>query len=77
MRTRWPPSAEPLTSEQVNRYADLVASGKANLPDGLAPAQQRDLIAKVRDRMRRRLVSFLARQIARDILLALEEQGKE
>ena len=69
--------AEPLTPDQKDRYADLVAGGKAELPDGLLPAQERDLVGKVRCRLRRRLVSFIARQIARDIRSANEGPAKE
>lgn len=69
--------AEPLTPEQMDRYADLVAGGKAELPDGLLPAQELDLVGMVRSRLRRRFVSFIARQIARDIRSANEGPAKE
>jgi hypothetical protein len=69
--------AEPLTPEQMDRYADLVAGGKAELPNGLLPAQERDLVGKVRSRLRRRLVSFIARQIARDLRSGPERLAKE
>jgi hypothetical protein len=69
--------AEPLTPEQMERYADLVAGGKAELPDGLVPAQEHDLVGMVRSRLRRRLVSLIARQIARDLRSGPERLAKE
>ena len=68
---------EPLTPEQMDRYAGLVAAGEAELPDGLLPEQEDELIRKVRDRLRRQFVIFVARQIARDVRSASERPVKE
>ena len=52
-------------------------SGEAELPDGLLPEQEGELIRKVRDRLRRRFVIFVARQIARDVRPGWERPVKE
>ena len=56
-----------LTDEQVDRYADLIAAGEAELPDGLSRQQEEELIARTRARLRRRLIVLIARQIAADL----------
>ena len=55
------------TPGRLERLADLVADGQAELPDGLDPADERRLAELVRRRHRDRLVRFIARQIALDI----------
>src|SRR5262249_33485781 len=61
-----PPSLV-LTPEQLQRWADLVARGEADLPLGLAQAQEEELQQQVRRLRRALLVQFIARQIAQDI----------
>ena len=65
---------EPLTTEQVDKYAELVAAGEAEFPSGLPKNQEEDLISKIRSRLRRRLVLFIAREIARDVRAESERQ---
>jgi len=60
--------AVPYSPEQFRRTAELVASGELPLPRHL-PAEQRAALAReVQQRRRRRLVKFVARAIAGDIL---------
>lgn len=56
-----------LTTEQFDRYAELVAAGEAEFPNGLPRDQEEDLVKEVRSRLRRRLVRLIARQIALEI----------
>ncbi len=58
---------EPLTPEQMDRYADLVAAAEAEFPDGLSREQEEELTGEVRTRLRRRLVHLIAHRIALDI----------
>lgn len=57
----------PLPNERLARLADLVADGEAGVPGGLEPADELRLETMVRDRLRARLVRFIARQVALDI----------
>jgi len=66
---------KPITPEQLGKYADLVAAGNAEFPDGLPQDQRRDLTTKVRSRLRRRMVLLIARAIAQDI--RVEQEGRE
>lgn len=56
-----------LTSQQLDRWADLVAAGESPFPSGLADQDERQLVELVRRRRRARLVQFIARVIAREI----------
>lgn len=56
-----------LNREQIGRYADLIAAGKAKLPDGLPADQEGDLIARARALLRRRLIGMIARQVVSDL----------
>ena len=68
--------AEPYSPEQFRRTAELVASGELPLPRRL-PAEQRTALAReVQRRRRRRLVQFVARAIAVDILAAREPKNE-
>ncbi len=64
-----------LTTEQFARYAELVASGKAEFPDGLPKEQEEDLVKEIRSKLRRRLVLLIAREIARDIRSEPRQSG--
>jgi hypothetical protein len=48
----------------VARWADLIADGRGDLPDGLADVDRERLLAAVRQRLRERLVHLIARAIA-------------
>lgn len=62
--------AAPYSPEQFRRMVELVADGELPLPRHL-PAEQRAALAReVQQRRRRRLVQFVARVIADDILNA-------
>jgi hypothetical protein len=59
-----PPGLHGLTDDQVSRWADLIADGRDDLPDGL-PAQDRERLAEaVRRRLRDRMLRLIARAIA-------------
>jgi hypothetical protein len=60
-----PGSAETcLTPEQVNRWADVIAEGRDVFPEGLPSPRRERLLAAVRERLRNRLVRFIARAVA-------------
>jgi len=65
---------ESLTPEQIDKYAELVATGEAEFPDGLPQDQHEDLTTKVRSRLRRRMTLLVARAIAQDIRLEQERR---
>ena len=56
-----------LTPEQMNKFAELVAAGEAEFPDGLSREQEEELTGEVRSRLRQRLVHLIAHRIALDI----------
>ena len=58
--------------EQLARLADLVACGGLPLPVDLHPDLLEHLAHEVRQRRHRRLVSFIARAIAKDIFRSRE-----
>ena len=62
-----PSAASPPQALVLDRLADLVAEGQAELPPGLSPREQEPLEQLVRQRLRQRLVQYLARQIALDL----------
>lgn len=53
---------------ELTKYADLIASGEVRLPAGLTRSEEEGLLQAVQVRRRRRLVKFVARAIAQDIL---------
>jgi hypothetical protein len=57
----------PQPPERLARLADLVAGGEVEFPGGLDPDDDVRLAGMVRERLRARLVRFVARQIAHDI----------
>ena len=67
----------PFTSGQTSKFAELVAAGQAELPDGLSRAQEAALIREVRVRLRHRLVALVARRIANDIAIEAEPEEME
>ncbi len=54
-----------LTDEQIERWAHLLADGEVEFPPDLHESQVADLVNKVQLRRRRRLIQWLAREIAR------------
>lgn len=56
-----------LEAEQLNRWAELIATGQAPFPTELCEADQYLLAARVSELRRSRLVKFIARTIAQDI----------
>lgn len=52
---------------QIERLADLVASGEIPFPHDLSGHDQQLLLASVSHRRRDRLIKFVARAIAQDI----------
>ena len=65
------------TQEQLDRVAQLVASGEVAFPAGLSVARTDRLARIVREQRRRRLVQFIARSIARDIYRGVEQANKK
>jgi hypothetical protein len=59
--------ASPLPPEQLTRWAHLVADGREAMPAGLTPAQHAEMLRQVRRLRRRRLVRYIARQVALDL----------
>lgn len=62
--------AMPYSPEQFRRTVELVASGALPLPQHLPVEQRIALAREVQRRRRRRLVQFVARVIAQDIVNA-------
>lgn len=55
------------TDEQMERWARLLADGEVEFPEALPAHQAEVLLAEVRRLRRKRLIRFIARQIARHI----------
>ncbi len=64
--------AAGLSGQQLNRWAELVATGEAGFPDNLLKADEAALCRQVRQRRRDRLIRFVARAIAREIWRELQ-----
>ena len=60
-------SLGPLTLEQIQRWAALVADGGGEFPAELEAPDRERLAVEVRRRLRARLVTLVARAIARDL----------
>jgi hypothetical protein len=56
-----------LTSEQLARWAQLVADGQEAFPDEHSSLQRQQMLEQVRTRRRARLVNYICQQVARDI----------
>jgi len=57
----------PLSRENVDRWAPMIANGDLGFPPGLNPDFAEFLAEHVRQLRRKRLVQFIARVIAQDI----------
>jgi hypothetical protein len=55
-----------LTEDQLARWVDLIAAGRAEFPDGLPATQMLHMGLEVQKRRRARLVHWIARTIALD-----------
>ena len=62
---------------QLDRLAQLVASGEVTLPEDLSADQMDRLVRKIRQCRRRRLVQYLARAIAVDIAAEHEQNRRD
>lgn len=69
-------SALPLTDEQMQRWAELIANGDDRFPIGLAAADQDRLVDEVRRRRRERLIRYIARVIALDVHNAAQNESE-
>jgi hypothetical protein len=69
-------TANPLTADQLNRWATLIADGRDSFPNELSAEDREYLTAEVRRLLRERLLSLIARAIARDIFRS-ERKDKE
>ncbi len=56
------------STTNIDRLAELIAAGQAQLPTDLSPDDLRRLFKRVRQRRRENLIHYLARCIAKDIL---------
>jgi hypothetical protein len=65
--TALPPLARPLTAEQIQRWAELIANGDDQFPRNLLSCDRDQLAAEVRHRRRERLMVHIARAIALDL----------
>ena len=67
-----PPTATtifgPLTSEQTQRWAESIAKCEDEFPQNLPPSDRERLVKEVRNLLRERLITLIARAIARDIM---------
>jgi hypothetical protein len=52
------------TDAQIDRWADLIAEGRGEIPSDLAPTYRDRLVLAARRRLRDRLVQHIARAIA-------------
>lgn len=57
-----------LLPEELKRWAELVANAEVAFPDDLNASDRARLLDEVRSRRRSRLIHFIARAIAQDIL---------
>jgi hypothetical protein len=67
LKSQTRPSVAPetcLTTEQIDRWADVIADGRDDFPDGLPSPSRERLLTAVRERLRSRLVHLIARAIA-------------
>ena len=68
------PHTEQLSSETIERCAQLLATGEMDWPQGLSVKQDTELLKAARRNRRARLVRFIASRIAADI--APEARGR-
>lgn len=61
------PPDQSLSSDQIQRWAELIADGGDRFPANLPRADQNRLAAEVRRRRRERLIRHIARVIALDL----------
>jgi hypothetical protein len=66
--------SDALTGDRLARWAAVVASGEAAFPTGLCDEDQERLLSEVRRQRRSRLIQFVARVIAQDILRSRDQQ---
>ena len=67
------PDPEPPSPEQLACLAEMVVEGAVEFPGNFAAGDEARLVMLVRQRLRTRLVRFLARQIALDIYREAEQ----
>ena len=60
-------SATVNSAARLRRWAELVASGEAPLPEDLAPEELRTVLREVGRLRRERLVRLIARAVAQDL----------
>ncbi len=60
-------ATSPLTTDQLNRWAALIAEGKHPFPKGLSSADAQTLTVKVRELGREQLLNLTARAIAQHL----------
>lgn len=61
-------ASEPPDRLELTTWSELIANGEIGFPAGLTTSEQEALLRAVQVRRRRRLVQFIARVIAQDIL---------
>ena len=66
----------PLTADQLNRCAALIAKGEDPFPEDLDSGDRERLAVQVRPLLRERLLALIARAVAREIFRR-ERQDKE
>ena len=71
------PCAEPISTETLERCAELLAADEIDWPEGLSDEQEADLLAAVRCHRRARLVKFIASRIAADLASAARDRATE
>ena len=64
--------ARPADDDLLDRLAELIANGEAQFEDAGDEEERQALATKVGRKRRLRLVNFIAREIARDILRCRE-----
>jgi hypothetical protein len=67
-------ACSPAIGKLLSRWADAVANGEAQIPEEITPEDRQRLVAEVRRRRRARLVQYIARAIAQDILRSRGQQ---
>lgn len=60
-------SLGPLSPDQIQRWAALIAEGASEFPQELSAPDRDRLVAEVRHRLRVRLVTLVAKAIAQDL----------
>jgi hypothetical protein len=72
-----PHQPEQVSTDTLDRCADLLAAGEMDWPAGLTNEQEAELLVATQRHRRARLVKFIASRIAADIAAEVRERAQE